>query len=116
MTDEQDGSSRVFTCNGDEWIAWVSGSGAYGTGVHGLGSVEAVHFARPSEPAVPIFEALLAAGRLGGLFDDELVELFQGARRVVSASNLPDGGRRKARPRSLHDHGPTREERAPDYE
>ena len=107
---------RTFTFDGEDWVAWVSGSGAYGTGVPGLGNVEAVHFARATESTVPVFEALVAAGRLEGLFDDELRELFRGARRVVDASELPESVRTKGRTRSLRDHGQAPETREPGYE
>jgi hypothetical protein len=96
---------RVFMCDSEEWVAWISGTGAYGTGKYALGSVAAVHFAKSAEPLVPLFEAL-SAGELDGMFDDELVALFRTARQIVDASQLPEGQRRKARARSLQDHGP----------
>lgn len=80
---------RPFTADGVEWVAWTSGGGAYGTGNRGLGNVAAVHFARASEPDLPLREALLAAGRFDDLFDTELLDLFRTARRVVDASDAP---------------------------
>jgi hypothetical protein len=97
---------RAFSCDGEAWLAWISGSGAYGTGPYGLGHVKAVHFARASEPDKPVCEALLETRDLDGLFDDELIALFRGARPVVDASQLPESARRKGRTRSLQDHGP----------
>ncbi|MGH7463046.1 MAG: hypothetical protein ACREMA_18725, partial [Longimicrobiales bacterium] len=36
----------TFQCDGEEWIAYASGKGAYGTGRYGLAALQAVHFAR----------------------------------------------------------------------
>lgn len=78
-----------FTFEGVEWVAWTSGGGAYGTGNRGLGNVEAVHFARASEPDVPLMEALIAAGRFDDLFETELLEVFRTAKKVVDPSDAP---------------------------
>jgi hypothetical protein len=80
---------RVFTVDGEEWLAWASGGGAYGTGNRGLGNVIAVHFARSSAPDVPVLEALLAAGRFDDLFDTEIIQLFGSARTIVDAASVP---------------------------
>lgn len=79
---------REFACDAVEWLAWTSGTGAYGTGILGLGQVEAVHFARADAPDVPLLEALVGTGGFTNLFDDELVTLFRGARRVVDPSEV----------------------------
>ena len=99
-------SKRNFIVDGEPWLAWVSGNGAYGTGPYGLGAVVALHFARESEPEKPICEALIEGRELAGLFDDELIAIFRGARTVVDVSQLPESARRRARTRSLQDHGP----------
>ena len=79
---------RRFTHEGVEWIAYVSGRGAYGTGHWGLASLQAIHFARAESPERPEYEALIAAGRFDDLYTRELVTLFQTARRIV----IPPGG------------------------
>lgn len=81
---------RPFACDGESWVAWPSGGGAYGTGVYGPGNIDAVHFGRADAPETPVFEAVLAAGRFEDLFDSELVDLFRTARRVVDKSSMPD--------------------------
>ncbi|MGQ0562271.1 MAG: hypothetical protein ACT443_10390 [Gemmatimonadota bacterium] len=81
---------RSFVCDSESWLAWVSGGGGYGTGSRGLGNIDAIHFARAAAPDVPVFEALLAAGRFDGLFEEELVALFRTARRVVDPAELPE--------------------------
>jgi hypothetical protein len=78
-----------FTVDGEAWVAWESGGGAYGTGNRGLGNVRAVHFARADAPDVPLFEALLGAGRFDDLFEEELLTLFRGARKVVDPGDVP---------------------------
>ena len=80
---------RPFSVDGEEWVAWASGGGAYGTGNRGLGNVTAVHFARAAAPDIPMLEALLAAGRFDDLFDNELVQLFGTARKVVDPADVP---------------------------
>jgi hypothetical protein len=47
-----------------------------------------VHFARAEEPEKPVLEALLASGRFGDLYDQELVALFREARAIV----IPEPG------------------------
>jgi len=79
---------RRFRHEGDEWLAWLSGRGAVGTGALGLGPVDAVHFARAAESGRPLREALLARGRFEGLFDQELSTLLEAATPIV----LPDRG------------------------
>jgi len=97
---------RTFIVDGEPWLAWVSGNGAYGTGPYSLGAVMALHFARASEPEKPICEALLEGRDLDGFFDDELIAIFRAARPVVDVSQLPESARRRTRTRSLQDHGP----------
>lgn len=80
---------RQFAHEGEEWVAWTSGGGAYGTGNRALGNVESVHFARAEAPDVPVLEGLLAAGRFENLHDMELVELFKDARKVVDPADVP---------------------------
>ncbi|MGH7460683.1 MAG: hypothetical protein ACREMA_06595 [Longimicrobiales bacterium] len=79
---------RDFVAGDVEWTAYVSGRGAYGTGHCGLAAVEAVHFAQADAPHVPLFEALLPAGRFPSLHPSELLELLRTARRIV----VPEGG------------------------
>jgi hypothetical protein len=67
---------REFEADGRSWVARLSGKGAYGTGGYGLGLVDAVHFADPAEPGLPLREALLAHGRFHDLFDAELIDLL----------------------------------------
>ena len=81
--------ARGFVCDGEEWLAWLSGGSAYGTGVHGPAMLEAVHFAKASAPDTPLFEALLPAGRFHGLFEDELIALLKSATRVVDTAERP---------------------------
>ena len=81
---------RRCVIDGAEWRVWPSGGGAYGTGPCGLGNVEAVHFATADAPDVPVYEALIAAGRFDCLFDDEIVDVFRKARRVVDATQLAE--------------------------
>jgi hypothetical protein len=80
---------RHFVHDGVEWFAWPSGSSAYGTGTIGPAALEAVHFARTDAPDVPVYEALIPAGRFFGMFDDELVALLKGATKVVDPSERP---------------------------
>ena len=88
-TPEVERAVRHFTCDGQEWFAWPSGSSAYGTGTIGPAALDAVHFARAEAPEVPVYEALVASGRFFGMFDDELVTLLKGATKVVDASERP---------------------------
>jgi hypothetical protein len=80
---------RAFSMDGEEWLAWASGGGAYGTGNRGLGNVTAVHFARATAPDIPVLEALLAAGQFEDLFDAELIRLFGTARTIVDPADVP---------------------------
>jgi hypothetical protein len=77
---------RAFVCDDVEWIAWLSGDSAYGTGTCGPAALHAVHFAHADTPETPAFEALLPAGRFFGLYDEELVILLRGASKVVDAN------------------------------
>lgn len=81
--------ARSFVHEGEEWLAWLSGAGAYGTGTFGPASLEAVHFAKAADPGTPLYEALLPAGRFHGLFDDELVELLRRASRIPDPEDRP---------------------------
>jgi hypothetical protein len=80
---------RHFMCDDQEWVAWPSGASAYGTGVVGPAALQAVHFARVDEPELPVFEALLPAGRFYGMFDDELMVLLRRATKVVDPAERP---------------------------
>lgn len=82
-------SGRPFTVDSEEWVAWPSGGGAYGTGVFAPGNIQAIHFAKADAPTEPLLEALLPAGAFFGLFDDELVDLFRSARRIIVPDNIP---------------------------
>ena len=79
---------RNFSVDDVEWVAYISGSGAYGTGHWGLAALQTVHFARASDPGVPLFESLVPANQFAGLFDNELRQLFKNATRIV----IPEGG------------------------
>ena len=79
---------RSFLVDDVEWVAFISGSGAYGTGHWGLAALQTVHFARASAPDVPLFESLVPANQFAGLFDNELLQLFRNATRIV----IPEGG------------------------
>jgi hypothetical protein len=45
--------------------------------------LHAVHFCSEQDPDKPLFEALLAGGRLDFLFDEELLSLLNEARPIV---------------------------------
>ena len=81
--------ARRIEIDGIAWLAWLSGGGAYGTGIIGNGVVEAVHFATADAPTTPVYEALLPAGAFEDLFDNELTHVFRSARRVVEMSEAP---------------------------
>jgi hypothetical protein len=81
--------NRSLVCDDVEWVAWVSGGSAYGTGNRGLGNVEAVHFAHASAPTVPVKEALIARGRFESLYDEELIEVLRAACKVVDPATVP---------------------------
>ncbi len=74
---------RTFQAGEDEWVCWVSGKSASGTGPYGLGMVVAVHFAPANSSERPRFEALLERGRFVGLFDEELRRLLARAIPIV---------------------------------
>ena len=74
---------RTINIDGQTWIAYTSGRGAYGTGHWGLAAVEAIHFALASAPEEPLFEALAGSNRLAFMFDRELETAFRNARRIV---------------------------------
>jgi len=79
---------RHFRVADNEWVAWVSGFGAYGTGNAGLGTVQAVHFALARDPETPLREALMPTGRFEDLFDEELLRLYAESREI----RLPEPG------------------------
>jgi hypothetical protein len=83
MTEDDGDDRRHFQFEGEGWLAWVSGSGALGTGALGLSPVDAVHFARLAAPDQPVREALLARGRFAGLYPEELAELLRRATPIV---------------------------------
>jgi hypothetical protein len=83
------GEVRQFRHDGSDWLAWVAGAGAYGTGVLGPGLLEAVHFASAVAPDTPLREALLARGRFSGLYDAELAELLTAATPIVTSDQRP---------------------------
>ncbi|HLP67927.1 MAG TPA: hypothetical protein VK181_10455, partial [Rhizobium sp.] len=85
--------------DGESWVVWPSGGGAYGTGALGLGAVEAIHFGRKEAPETPLFEALIRAGAFEGLFEAELITLFRSARKIVDPGEF--GQRPSRRTRSL---------------
>ena len=87
------GWCRGFEAEGTEWVARAAGRGAGGTGSYGLGMVEAVHFAHAETPGTPLFEALVAAGRLAFLYDDELRALLRTATRIVTVVESRSEGR-----------------------
>ncbi|MEX2281247.1 MAG: hypothetical protein WEE89_02040 [Gemmatimonadota bacterium] len=79
---------RNFTVDGVEWVAYVSGRGAYGTGHFGLASLQTIHFALAGEPGTPLLETLVPANQFAGLFDRQLMHLLKHATRIV----IPEGG------------------------
>lgn len=81
--DRDPAERRSFGADDGEWIAWVSGKGAWGSGAYGLGMVVAVHFARAEAPAEALREALLPRGRFAGLYDEELCALLASATPIV---------------------------------
>jgi hypothetical protein len=87
------GWCRAFEAEGREWIARAAGRGAGGTGSYGLGMLEAVHFAHAEAASTPLFEALVAAGRLAFLYDDELQGLLRTATRIVTVDETRPEGR-----------------------
>lgn len=92
--------SRRFSTGGVEWVAWVSGTGATGTGSRGLGLVEAVHFAPAANGDQQQHrEALIGRGRFPILFDDELLTLFRTATPLSGAKPPAKNGRRNGRRR-----------------
>ena len=100
LVDERD-VCRRFTSEGVAWLARVSGRGAGGTGAYGLGMIEAIHFYQANEPATPRFEALLPAGRLASLFEEELTALLRDARAIPPPGEAPARAEvRRSRPRS----------------
>jgi hypothetical protein len=80
-------NERRLEVDGEEWVAYISGRGAYGTGALGLALVDAVHFAKANAPDVPVLEALVPGGRFADLHITELLTVFRSARRIV----IPDG-------------------------
>jgi hypothetical protein len=82
------GFCRPFEHAGENWIARAAGKAAGGTGAYGLGMIEAVHFALAADPAQPLFEALIAAGSLSALYDEELGALLRGASRIVTLEEV----------------------------
>lgn len=93
-------ASRRFATDGVEWVAWVSGTGATGTGARGLGLVEAVHFAPAANGDQRKHrEALVARGRFPNLFDEELLTLFRTATPITESAPVARNGRRNGRRR-----------------
>lgn len=90
---------RSFALNDEEWIAYVAGKGASGSGAYGLGMVVAVQFARASAPDEPVSEVLLARGRFRGLFDEELRALLARATPIVTDAPPRADARRSRRSR-----------------
>lgn len=90
---------RIFAVNDEEWIAYVAGKGASGSGAYGLGMVVAVHFARASAADQPVSEVLLARGRFRGLFDEELRALLAQATPIVTDAPPRTDPRRSRRSR-----------------
>jgi hypothetical protein len=97
---ELDGRTGIclpFDYEGEAWIARAAGKGAGGTGSYGLAMMEAVHFCRAAEPVTPLYEALVAAGTLTGLFEDELQLLLSRAHRIVTPDEIPPMDARRGR-------------------
>jgi hypothetical protein len=80
--------ARRLEADGEHWVAYISGRGAYGSGALGLANIDAIHFEREDAPGEPVLEALLPGGRFADLHATELLEVFRSARRIV----IPDGG------------------------
>lgn len=96
---DRPGSRRLST-DGVDWVAWVSGTGTAGTGSHGLGLLDAVHFAPAANgDRRKHREALLERGRFPNLFDEELLTLFRGATPLKESPPPAKNGRRNGRRR-----------------
>jgi hypothetical protein len=78
-------AERQFEHGGRCWIARLAGHGGLGTGVLGLGAIDAVHFLDAAAPDRPLREALIARGRFPLLFDAELRQLCDAARPIRPA-------------------------------
>src|SRR6266550_2184877 len=76
---------RNITADGLELIVRSVGAGAGGTGRLGLASYEAVRFYAATDAERPLREALLAAGALQMMFDEELVVAWRSATRLEAS-------------------------------
>ncbi len=84
--------ARTFEAESVRWIVRVAGESAFG-GNAGFARIVAVHFFREDdEPNLPRFEALLPAGRLEALYEEELVELLGRAVKIDPADARGGGG------------------------
>lgn len=84
-TDAPPRLARTFEAENVRWIVRVAGESAFG-GNAGFARIVAVHFFREDdEPDLPRFEALLPAGRLEALYEEELVELLERAVKIDPA-------------------------------
>lgn len=68
---------RAFLARGVEWLARVAGQGTGGTGRVAIARVEAIRFARATEPERVAAEVLVPCAKLDELYDDELAELLE---------------------------------------
>jgi hypothetical protein len=74
--------------DGEQWIARVAGVSTAGSGVYGLGRMEAIHFARAEAPDQSVREVLLQCGRFPYLYDAELSELCARAPAIAQRPPL----------------------------
>jgi hypothetical protein len=70
---------RTFEVAGRQWIARVMGGGAGGTGRLGLAALESVRFYAADAPERAQREALVAAGQLDNLFEEEIRRMWERA-------------------------------------
>jgi hypothetical protein len=71
---------RRVCIDGVDWLVRLDGHGSAGSGVLGLGRIQAIRFDPPAGSPEPAREVLVQKGRFESLFDAELVTLFARAR------------------------------------
>ncbi len=75
-----------FEVEGTTWLARPAGAGCYGTGKLGTARLVAVHFFRADATDEPVREALIPAGLLGVLREEEWTELWARATPIRTES------------------------------
>jgi hypothetical protein len=77
---------RSFDVDGAEILVRSLGSAAGGTGRLGLAAFEAYRFYAPDAPDKPLREALMPAGQLRTMFDEELRAIWKRATVLDTAA------------------------------